>query len=233
MTRYSLPPEPTAGTVWLTAPNGRQAPPEVWRKGAVAWHSERTGQTASWTELLRRGDVSDVHPELEPLPPLPWRVQWHGDPEADAVVDAEGNVVAALSVDMAAATGASAELLAFIAKAANARAAHLTGQPEVAPASDGWGDPLPDEAYTGEPGVAGHQRLAGVRVGPDEWVHPKGTPGRTIGELANALDDAMGNHSASGGGGVLIRMGGQAAWATELRWDGASGVFTITAGGAS
>lgn len=200
MTRYSLPPEPASDVVWLTAPSGQQAPPEVWRKrreGSHPWVSERTGQAVQWRELLTRGDVDDVHPKVTERTgdhPLPWHVDSIGD-----VVDAEGEDVELRNV---------AELVR------DAVAFYATN-------------------YRGD-SPAQRAEVAGPSSWPErdgsEWVHPQDTPGRTIAELANATDDVLGNGHGQGGAPVVVRLAGQTAYATELRWDGPAGVFVIGAG---
>ena len=227
MATYRMDPEPTADVVWLTPREGG-APIECRRStraDAPGWfrHGVDATATFTWPELLGMGQVSDVHPELADVDhahPLPWRDDWR-DGAGYRVLDARGGVVCQ----------AAHHSGPLIARAVNALAEQISrGQVPATPALD-WAAPLPGcDALTDADCEAPRHVDHGGAVTFDKWVHPKGTPGRTIGELANATDDVLGNGHGHPGAGVIVRLGGWAAYATELRWAGTAGVFVISAG---
>lgn len=108
-----------------------------------------TGRAHTWVEVLVLGPVYDQHPDVDGLPPMPWRATTDGGRYAYDVEDATGRLLFRVTDNGTATSEEDARIAAFVVRAVNAYAEQLgTGtRPEALVQVDavldlvqGWND---------------------------------------------------------------------------------------------
>lgn len=128
MTIYEIPDEPEGvDVVWTRAAD--TGLPEQWERrklhGETLWRKTGDGRAVPWLELLMRGPIHDRHPDLDNVPPTPWRVDSDDGTHALVVVDATGTYLFRADQYGASTYEVDERLAAFVVRAVNGYAEQL------------------------------------------------------------------------------------------------------------